>query len=324
MKILYALQKTGNGHIARAQELIPILKKYADVDILTSGTQSQLNLPFHVKYSCSGLSLFYDQTGALSYSMILKKNHYLRFIRDVFTIPIHRYNLIINDFEPVTAWASILRKGSLVALSHQASLWFKETPTPLQKNLLASLIIRYYAPAKHKYGFHFSSYHKNIFPPIIRNKIRILSTSTSDRYVVYLPSYADTILQEILELIPTEWHIFSRYTSSVYQNKNCTFHPINESSFLHYLSCCKGVLCNAGFELPSESLFLDKKLFVIPIKNQLEQAYNAKALSLMGIKTASKPTLETIQDWVNNEDRVKVNFPDLSDSIIRKVLSLYC
>ena len=28
MKILYAVQKTGNGHLARAQEIIPILEKY--------------------------------------------------------------------------------------------------------------------------------------------------------------------------------------------------------------------------------------------------------------------------------------------------------
>ena len=36
MKVLYAFQGTGNGHIARAQEIIPILKKYAEVDILIS------------------------------------------------------------------------------------------------------------------------------------------------------------------------------------------------------------------------------------------------------------------------------------------------
>lgn len=37
MKILYAFQGTGNGHLARAQEIIPILKKHALVDTLISG-----------------------------------------------------------------------------------------------------------------------------------------------------------------------------------------------------------------------------------------------------------------------------------------------
>jgi hypothetical protein len=37
-------------------------------------------------------------------------------------------------------------------------------------------------------------------------------------------------------------------------------------------------LCNAGFETPAEALFMDKKLFVIPIHNQYEQECNACAL----------------------------------------------
>ena len=39
MKILYAVQGTGNGHFSRAQDVIPLLKKKAQVDILVSGTQ---------------------------------------------------------------------------------------------------------------------------------------------------------------------------------------------------------------------------------------------------------------------------------------------
>jgi UDP:flavonoid glycosyltransferase YjiC (YdhE family) len=34
MKILYAVQGTGNGHVSRACDVIPELKKYAQVDIL--------------------------------------------------------------------------------------------------------------------------------------------------------------------------------------------------------------------------------------------------------------------------------------------------
>ncbi len=31
MKILYAIQGTGNGHVARAREIVPILQKHYDV-----------------------------------------------------------------------------------------------------------------------------------------------------------------------------------------------------------------------------------------------------------------------------------------------------
>lgn len=50
MKILYALQGTGNGHISRARAIIPILQNYCSVDILVSGYQKDIDLPFEVKY----------------------------------------------------------------------------------------------------------------------------------------------------------------------------------------------------------------------------------------------------------------------------------
>ena len=37
MKILYAIQTQGNGHLSRAQKLVPEFIKKARVDILTSG-----------------------------------------------------------------------------------------------------------------------------------------------------------------------------------------------------------------------------------------------------------------------------------------------
>ena len=36
MKIFYAVQATGNGHISRAIEILPYLRKYGEVDIFLS------------------------------------------------------------------------------------------------------------------------------------------------------------------------------------------------------------------------------------------------------------------------------------------------
>lgn len=49
MKILYAIQATGNGHISRANELIPHLKSLGEIDILLSGTQANINVNFFCK-----------------------------------------------------------------------------------------------------------------------------------------------------------------------------------------------------------------------------------------------------------------------------------
>ena len=61
MKILYAVQGTGNGHITRALEIIPFLQKKGDLDILISGIQSDIELPFEVKYRFKGLSFIFGK-----------------------------------------------------------------------------------------------------------------------------------------------------------------------------------------------------------------------------------------------------------------------
>jgi predicted glycosyltransferase len=50
MRILYAIQGTGNGHLSRAKEIIPALLNRAQVDVLISGTQAEVVLPHNVEY----------------------------------------------------------------------------------------------------------------------------------------------------------------------------------------------------------------------------------------------------------------------------------
>ena len=73
MKILYAIQGTGNGHISRAREIIPILMKKGNVDILVSGTQSDVDLPYPVKYKYKGLSFVFGKKGGIDLMQTYKK-----------------------------------------------------------------------------------------------------------------------------------------------------------------------------------------------------------------------------------------------------------
>ena len=106
MKILYAFQGTGNGHMARAQEIIPILKKYASVDTLISGHQSQLKADFAIDFQYRGISLLYNKTGGLSYRKTFSENKFIDAARTIRNLELSQYDLIINDYEPLTGWAS--------------------------------------------------------------------------------------------------------------------------------------------------------------------------------------------------------------------------
>ena len=63
MKILFAIQGTGNGHLSRARDIYPELAKYGDVDVLISGIQADVAVPFPVKYKLYGMSFIFGKKG---------------------------------------------------------------------------------------------------------------------------------------------------------------------------------------------------------------------------------------------------------------------
>jgi spore coat polysaccharide biosynthesis predicted glycosyltransferase SpsG len=72
MKIFYAVQATGNGHISRAMELLPHLQQYGAVDIFLSGNNSNLTLDAPIKYISKGLSLYYNCNGGLDFCKVFR------------------------------------------------------------------------------------------------------------------------------------------------------------------------------------------------------------------------------------------------------------
>ncbi len=324
MKILYALQCTGNGHIARAQEIIPILEKYAEVDLLASGHQSQIALPKEPKYSFKGVSLLYDNEGGLSYTKTAFKNNFIQALKDIKKVPVENYDLILNDFEPISAWACKLKNHkNIIGISHQASMLFPETPKPENKDFLGELVLKHYAPVKNKFGFHFEQYNLSIFKPVIRASIRNLNPENKGFYMTYLPSFSDELLIEKLNETHVDWKVFSKTSKVVYVNGNVEIYPIDQKKYLKAFENCEGILCNAGFETPAEALLLKKKLFVIPIKNQYEQECNCVALEKMGVDSSRDFNLRKIQEWIDSEKRIEVDYEDETEEIIyHEVLKL--
>lgn len=106
MKILYAIQGTGNGHLSRARDVIPALqKKGVKLDILVSGIQADIEIPHPVKYRLKGLSFIFGKQGNVNLWRTYLKANATRLQQEIRSIPIKDYDLVLNDFEPVTAWA---------------------------------------------------------------------------------------------------------------------------------------------------------------------------------------------------------------------------
>lgn len=321
MKILYALQATGNGHIARANVLVPKLKERAEVDVFISGQNSQL--PYKGSATNNkGLSLFYSKKGGLNYKKIIRKNSFIQFLRSVQNVPIQQYDLIINDFEPITAYAAKYRNKKIIGLSHQAAVLHDLAPKPEKDYHLSRLLLKKYAPIETSFGFHFTKYDENIFHPIIRNSIKNLNCQNEDYVLVYLPSYHNDELYKILSSIKnTDWVVFSPFSKTSKKQGNCTFFPIDEQLFTSYLATTKAVLCGAGFEFPAEVLHLKKMLYVVPIKGQFEQYCNYLALKELGVTGSEDLNADKLQNWLNLNRIIDITFNDETDLLIEKVLN---
>ena len=324
MKILYAIQGTGNGHMARATEMIPQLQKLADVDILVSGIQGDIRLPFEIKYRLYGLSFIFGKKGGIDFWQTLVKAKPWRLVRDIYFLPVNDYDLIINDFEPVSAWACRIKGKHCVAVSHQDAVLHPLAPKPIKNNFIAHMILKYYAPAKRGYGFHFKALDFYHFTPVIRSAIRRALPRNKGHYTVYLPSYSDREIIRLLEPFrDIQWEVFSKHCKQKYHYSNIRFSPVLLEGFQNSFINCSGILCNAGFETPAEAIFMGKKLCVVPMKNQYEQACNAAMLADMGITVAYKRSdlPDTLRKWIKDSNVIRIKYPDQTNEIVRRILA---
>ncbi|MEO5944676.1 MAG: glycosyltransferase family protein [Ferruginibacter sp.] len=326
MKILYALQATGNGHICRANEILPVLQRMAEVDVLLSGTQADVGLNYFVKYRRKGLSFVFGKKGGVDYLKTLQELKTKVFLKEVKSIPVENYDFVINDFEPLTAWACKKKNVLCIALSHQYAVIEKLSPKPPKYDPMAWLVLRYYAPCDMGLGFHFKNYTNTIFTPVIRSEIRDAYIRNLGHYTVYLPAYSDKRLLKALTAHPSvQWHIFSKHCKKSFSEKNCWVRPVNNFDFISSSTTCEGILCGAGFETPAEAIFVNKKLLVIPMKGQYEQHCNAAALRELAIPVLKKLSLKKhkkIAEWLNTPVKVHIEYPDNTESIIRTVFSM--
>lgn len=327
MKLLYAIQGTGNGHIARAEDIIPVLKEYGQLDIFVSGAQADIQLEHPVKYKSKGLSFYFGKNGGVDLLKTFGKNSSREVYRGIKDFPVGKYDLVINDFEPITAWACISKRIPCIGLSHQAALLSSQTPKPRSFDPVGDWIIKHYAPVKNYVGFHFASFDRNIFTPVIRRRIREAGITNKGHYTVYLPSYDDKKLLPILGKFPSlRWHVFSKHTNTPYHFRRISVYPVNNEEFTASMTSSAGVLCGAGFETPAEALYLQKKLLVVPMKRQYEQHYNAAALKEMGVpvikKLKKKKSVDRIQEWIDSREAVKVLYPDIAPEAVGCALAL--
>jgi uncharacterized protein (TIGR00661 family) len=265
----------------------------------------------------NGFTIQYNESGRADYIKTFYNLKFIQFLKDI-KLDLSEYDKIITDFEPITGWAAKLKEKECIGLSNQCSFLSDKTPRPNNKNLLGEFILKNMVPVTKPIGLHFEKYDSFIHTPIIKETMKLLDTTDMGFYLVYLPTYhIETIISRLSIYPNTKFEVFHPNQSN-YRIRNIHVRNIHPELFQENLRHSHGVITSAGFQTTTETLYLKKRLYCIPIKGQYEQECNAIALSNLGVETGS---LEKLGSFLKSENLPKINWEDSTDNIINIILS---
>lgn len=317
MKILYGIQLTGNGHIVRSRGIVEGLKARGhDVRVLMSGPPKprwglETFEPFETRH---GLTFVHDR-GRLSYVKTARALKLWTYLNDVRRFDASDVDVIVTDYEPITARIGQIRGIPTVGVGHLYA--FSDRVPMAGGNPLANLIMRQFAPARHRAPLHWHHFDQSILPPSIPPEVPPPKTPVPGKLVVYLPfEDIDDITRYLTPL--TDYDIYVYWHLDAPEDRgHLHFRPLSREGFLADLVDCEGVICNAGFSLVSEALHLGKKVLAKPLVKQTEQESNARALDELTLGTSMRRLdLDVTREWLAKPSFPPQNYPDVVSTLV--------
>ncbi|MDG3087081.1 glycosyltransferase family protein [Vibrio hannami] len=317
MKILYGVQGTGNGHSARARAMAYALKeRNVDVDFLFSGREESkyFSMEAFGDYQTRQGLTFVTEQGRINYVKTAFNNNILKLHKEVKELDLSAYDLVVNDFEPISAWAAKLQKVPCIGISHQNAFRF-DVPKK-GESWLDQSIIKNFAPADFLIGLHWYHFGQPILPPIVHTNHHH-NVAKEAFVLVYLPfESAEDITALLLRFMNQKFICYHPDINDEQVMENIHLKPLSHSNFQRDLHKCQGVIANGGFELPSESLILGKKLLLKPLSGQFEQESNVATLETLGLANSMDHLDPTaVRTWLDEQDTESVNYPDVAGHI---------
>lgn len=323
MKILYGVQGTGNGHITRARVMAKAFAKRTDVqvDYLFSGRSQDKYFDMQVfgDYQCRQGLTFMHRHGAIDRWQTLRRARPVQLLRDIRRLDLSTYDLVLNDFEPVSAWAARNQQRPCISISHQASFTHD---VPKQGDGLADrLLMKYFAPAGIHLGVHWYHFGHAIMPPFVEDEPT--QSETGKDILVYLPFEDLTDIAALLDPISeVNFICFHPELKKAYRQGHIDWRRPCKESFHQILQQAAGVIANGGFELSSECLKLGKKLLLKPLQGQFEQLSNVLTLEKLGLcQSMTVLDSEEVESWLEMAAAEPIGFPSDPQLLINWLLS---
>lgn len=323
MNILYGVNATGNGHISRSRITISELKKRGhNVTVLFSGRDVKdfFELEEFRPYIIKKGFTFVFKKGKLNVFRTLLNIDLIQFVRDVFNIK-KEYDVVVTDFEPISAYAARKLGIHCIGIGHQYS-FLKKIPKSFKMKLASIFFLRFYTPINSTISSHFYHFNQSILPPFIEKSLKNQNAVTvmKNTFLVYLAWEEQDQMISTLNTIKENEFIYYSSVDKEVQIGNVTLKPYSNKYFKEDLIACNGLITNAGFQLPAEAIYLGKKILCKPLKGQPEQEHNAKTLKrLQHATVCSEFTKEEIELWIRNGKQKKELYNESIDLMIEMI-----
>ncbi|GIU52023.1 MJ1255/VC2487 family glycosyltransferase [Shewanella sp. KT0246] len=318
MKILYGVQGTGNGHISRARVMAKSLSKTdIEVDFLFSGRNEDqyFDMECFGDYQVRKGMSFITEGGRVNLTKTVKRNVTSPILSEVQQMDLADYDLVLNDFEPVTAWAAKKQGVTSISISHQAALQY---PVPKQgMSWFDEILLNNFAPTDIKLGCHWHHFGFPILPPFV--EVEPNGGDHSHQILVYLPfENADAIAKFLSPFNDYQFFVYHADKPTLDLPEHINWFGFNRVGFKKHMSQCGGVIGNAGFELASEAMTLGKKLLVKPLLGQFEQSSNVAALELLAAaQSMEKLDGLILNRWLKSASPKAIKYPQVGDALVK-------
>ena len=320
-RVFYGVQGTGNGHITRARVMAKALKAAGfEVDFMFTGRpfDKYFDMAVFGEYQLKTGCTFSTRQGQVSYLNTLLQAQPRQWLKDIRALDLRDYDVVISDFEPVTAWAARNQGKPVLGIGHQYAFQY---PIPRGgQDPLAEWILRNFAPVTTGIGLHWHHFGQPILPPIIEIQPEP-ELFRPNKIVVYLP-FEDTraVISQLAIFEHFEFHLYApQPVPSEYPHIVCK--GLSREGFQADLHDCAGIISNAGFELASEALLWGKKILLKPLHRQMEQLANAAAIQQLDYgHTMHDLNPTAIGNWLQETHALQISYPCVAEILVQWLL----
>ena len=288
MKIHYGVLMQGQGHLNRSAAMIRQLRSRGhQVNVLLAGdapppyareavgAYDYAPLP---NLTLENGRLRYRRTAGAFFGSMPRRAALVAGLARTFAK--HRVDLVLSDFEPITAWAACVSRAPSAGIAGQYRMTRTDAAgpdAPIDRALTRGLVETWTPGLSRYFAVSFcpmraTRAQTEVVGPIVDPSLRSEPTRRAGFFLAYLYSYPP---ERVLTALAGHGHFRVYGMGASEPRGDVEFLATDRASFLRDLAACDGVVFNGSFQGVCEAAVLGKPVLSIPFANQYEEAFNA-------------------------------------------------